>query len=84
MWPSDGDGRWEAQRLQAGCTATVGVLAAIPAGAFTWMFAAMGYPEIPAELHGYGSVIGTGNAVMEWNLERAGLAGRSGNMPAYS
>ena len=28
----------------------------------------MGYPEIPGELHGYGTVIGTGNAVMEWKL----------------
>jgi 2-aminophenol/2-amino-5-chlorophenol 1,6-dioxygenase beta subunit len=42
--------------------------AEVKSGAFTWMFAAMGYPEIPAELHGYGTVIGTGNAVMEWNL----------------
>jgi len=25
-------------------------------------------------LHGYGTVIGTGNAVMEWNLVKAGLA----------
>jgi 2-aminophenol/2-amino-5-chlorophenol 1,6-dioxygenase beta subunit len=48
--------------------------AEVKSGAFTWMFAAMGYPEIPAELHGYGTVIGTGNAVMEWNLERAGLS----------
>lgn len=43
-------------------------------GAFTWMHAAMGYPELAAELHGYGTVIGTGNAVMEWNLEEAGLS----------
>jgi 2-aminophenol/2-amino-5-chlorophenol 1,6-dioxygenase beta subunit len=28
----------------------------------------MGYPEMPGELHGYGTVIGTGNAVMEWDL----------------
>ena len=42
--------------------------AEVKSGAFTWMFAAMGYPEIPGELHGYGTVIGTGNAVMEWNL----------------
>ncbi len=42
--------------------------AEIKSGAFTWMFAAMDYPEIPGELHGYGTVIGTGNAVMEWNL----------------
>ena len=48
--------------------------AEIKSGAFTWMFAAMGYPKIPGELHGYGTVIGTGNAVMEWNLVKAGLA----------
>ena len=44
--------------------------AEVKSGAFTWMFAAMGYPQIPGELHGYGTVIGTGNAVMEWNLEK--------------
>lgn len=49
--------------------------AEVKSGAFTWMFAAMGYPELPAELHGYGTVIGTGNAVMEWNLVKARLAG---------
>lgn len=48
--------------------------AEIKSGAFTWMFAAMGYPEMPGELHGYGTVIGTGNAVMEWNLVKAGIA----------
>jgi 2-aminophenol/2-amino-5-chlorophenol 1,6-dioxygenase beta subunit len=46
--------------------------AEVKSGAFTWMYAAMGYPNIPAELHGYGNVIGTGNAVMEWNLDRHG------------
>lgn len=35
-------------------------------GAFSWMMAAMDYPDYPAELHGYGTVIGTGNAVIEW------------------
>lgn len=45
--------------------------AEVKSGGFTWMFSAMGYPELPGELHGYGTVIGTGNAVMEWNLERA-------------
>jgi len=44
--------------------------AEVKSGAFTWMFSAMGYPEIPGELHGYGTVIGTGNAVMEWDLTR--------------
>ncbi|MDR6427983.1 2-aminophenol/2-amino-5-chlorophenol 1,6-dioxygenase beta subunit [Variovorax paradoxus] len=43
-------------------------------GAFTWMHAAMGYPELAGKLHGYGSVIGTGNAVIEWDLEEAGLS----------
>ncbi|MCC2658125.1 MAG: tRNA 5-methylaminomethyl-2-thiouridine biosynthesis protein [Panacagrimonas sp.] len=42
--------------------------AEVKSGALTWMFAAMGYPEIPGQLHGYGTVIGTGNAVMEWDL----------------
>ncbi len=42
--------------------------AEIKAGSLTWMLAAMGYPKIPAKLHGYGTVIGTGNAVMEWDL----------------
>jgi len=36
------------------------------AGALTWMLAAMGFPETPAELYAYGTVIGTGNAVMGW------------------
>ena len=48
--------------------------AEVKSGAFTWMFSAMDYPELPGELHGYGTVIGTGNAVMEWNLVKAGLA----------
>ncbi len=48
--------------------------AEVKSGAFTWMFAAMAYPEIAAELYGYGTVIGTGNAVMGWNLEREGLS----------
>ncbi len=56
--------------------------AEIKAGGFTWMFAGMGYPEIPGELHGYGTVIGTGNAVMEWNLVKAGLASNIQNKAA--
>ena len=48
--------------------------AEVKSGAFTWMHAAMDYPELAGKLHGYGTVIGTGNAVMEWNLEEAGLS----------
>lgn len=38
------------------------------------MLAALGYPQIPAEFHGYGTVIGTGNAIMEWDVENASTA----------
>ena len=48
--------------------------AEVKSGAFTWMHAAMQYPELAAELFGYGTVIGTGNAVMEWDLRKAGLS----------
>ena len=42
--------------------------AEVKSGGFPWMIAAMDYPTVPAQLHGYGTVIGTGNAVMEWRL----------------
>ncbi len=35
-------------------------------GSFTWLLAALGIPSYPGRIHGYGSVIGTGNAVVEW------------------
>jgi 2-aminophenol/2-amino-5-chlorophenol 1,6-dioxygenase beta subunit len=37
------------------------------AGALTWMLEALEVPTYPAIVHGYGTVIGTGNAVVEWN-----------------
>ena len=40
-------------------------------GSLTWMLSAMGFPSYPAEVHGYGTVIGTGNAVVKWREERA-------------
>jgi 2-aminophenol/2-amino-5-chlorophenol 1,6-dioxygenase beta subunit len=45
--------------------------AEVKSGGLMWMLSAMGFPHSPAKLHGYGTVIGTGNAVMEWNLEAA-------------
>ena len=36
-------------------------------GSLNWMLAAMGWPEVPGTIHAYGSVIGTGNAVIEWD-----------------
>jgi len=38
-------------------------------GSLSWMLSAMDFPTYPAEVHGYGTVIGTGNAVVEWNNE---------------
>lgn len=35
-------------------------------GSLSWLLSALDFPEYGAELHGYGTVIGTGNAVMEW------------------
>lgn len=41
-------------------------IAETEAGALTWMLSAMDYPSYPAEVHAYGTVIGTGNAIVEW------------------
>lgn len=43
-------------------------------GSLQWLLGAMGIPDYPAEVHGYGTVIGTGNAVVEWDPDRAGVA----------
>ena len=43
----------------------------VKAGSLTWMMAALGFPDLPAEVHAYGTVIGTGNAVVEWDPEVA-------------
>lgn len=39
------------------------------AGSLTWMLEAMGVPAVAGEVHAYGNVIGTGNAVVSWVLE---------------
>jgi 2-aminophenol/2-amino-5-chlorophenol 1,6-dioxygenase beta subunit len=36
-------------------------------GALTWLMSAMDFPTKPAKVHGYGTVIGTGNAIVEWS-----------------
>jgi 2-aminophenol/2-amino-5-chlorophenol 1,6-dioxygenase beta subunit len=43
-------------------------------GALTWLLAALDYPTYEAELYGYGTVIGTGNAVMGWTPKDTGGA----------
>lgn len=36
------------------------------AGSLSWLLGALGVPSYPAKVHAYGTVIGTGNAVVEW------------------
>lgn len=36
-------------------------------GSLTWLLSALGMPDYPATVHAYGTVIGTGNAIVEWN-----------------
>ena len=36
------------------------------AGSLSWLLSALGFPDYPATVHAYGTVIGTGNAVVEW------------------
>ena len=35
-------------------------------GGFVTRWYALGVPDYPGEVYGYGTVIGTGNAVVEW------------------
>jgi 2-aminophenol/2-amino-5-chlorophenol 1,6-dioxygenase beta subunit len=39
------------------------------AGSLAWLLSAMDFPEIPGEVYAYGTVIGTGNAVVGWYPE---------------
>jgi 2-aminophenol/2-amino-5-chlorophenol 1,6-dioxygenase beta subunit len=41
-------------------------------GSLSWLIAALDYPAYPATVHGYGTVIGTGNAVVEWSPPEVG------------
>jgi 2-aminophenol/2-amino-5-chlorophenol 1,6-dioxygenase beta subunit len=36
-------------------------------GGLTWLLGALQVPDYPAEVYAYGTVIGTGNAVVEWS-----------------
>lgn len=46
--------------------------AEIKAGSLSWMLSAMGWPQIRGDVLGYWTVIGTGNAVIEWDPKRNG------------
>ena len=41
-------------------------------GSLSWLMGVLDYPTVPGEVYAYGTVIGTGNAVVGWNLEQAG------------
>lgn len=45
---------------------TVQAISETDSGAFSWMLETLGVPDYPAELYAYGTVIGTGNAIMAW------------------
>lgn len=45
------------------------------AGSLSWLLSALEFPDYGAEFYGYGTVIGTGNAVMAWYPGRAGSVG---------
>jgi 2-aminophenol/2-amino-5-chlorophenol 1,6-dioxygenase beta subunit len=38
-------------------------------GGLAWLLGALGFPEKPGTVHAYGTVIGTGNAVVSWMSE---------------
>lgn len=40
-------------------------------GSLTWLIGALGIPDYPATLHAYGTVIGTGNAILSWDPNQA-------------
>jgi 2-aminophenol/2-amino-5-chlorophenol 1,6-dioxygenase beta subunit len=40
------------------------------AGSLTWLLSAMGWPDVGGEVLAFGTVIGTGNAIVEWTDRR--------------
>lgn len=49
-------------------------IAETDAGSLTWMMAALDFPTYPADIHAYGTVIGTGNVIAEWdNVHQGGV-----------
>jgi 2-aminophenol/2-amino-5-chlorophenol 1,6-dioxygenase beta subunit len=46
--------------------------AELKAGSLSWLLAAMDWPAVAGDVLAYGTVIGTGNAVVEWDLAGGG------------
>ena len=47
-------------------------MAETDAGSLTWLISALDFPDYEAKIHAYGSVIGTGNAIIGWDPEGSG------------
>jgi 2-aminophenol/2-amino-5-chlorophenol 1,6-dioxygenase beta subunit len=41
-------------------------------GSLSWLLQTMDFPTFPAQVHAYGTVIGTGNAVVSWDFTKRG------------
>ena len=50
----------------------------VKAGSLAWMLSALDFPAYPAEVYGYWTVIGTGNAVVGWDPQLKGEATTQG------
>ena len=46
-------------------------IAETEAGSLTWLISALGFPNYEAVVHAYGTVIGTGNAIVGWDPRKA-------------
>ena len=46
-------------------------MAETEAGSLTWLISALGFPDYEAVVHAYGTVIGTGNAIVGWDPRQA-------------
>lgn len=44
-------------------------------GSLSWMLSAIDWPQIPGDVLGYWTVIGTGNAVVEWDVSKEATVG---------
>ena len=48
-------------------------IAETDAGGLSWLMSALDYPDYEADVHAYSTVIGTGNAIVEWDPRHAKL-----------
>ena len=53
-------------------------LSEVKAGGLAWMLSALNFPDYAAEVYGYWTVIGTGNAVVGWDPQLKAAATSQG------